>query len=255
MAATNSNRARSNSKGKNSTRSNSRRKSSAKSSRSNRSSTRNTSKNINSTRSTGSSKENRKRRRRQRISLNKIKSMKLAVMMLFILLAFTGLGGRLYCLARDNENDYQKKILSQQRYDSRTLPFKRGSILDVNGTILATSEKVYNVVLDCKVMLDDEKNEEPTLAAVSECFGLNQAELRQYVKENPNSQYRVLKKRIPYEEMSPFLDRKNEHNKKASEKGNEEMGIINGVCFEEEYVRRYPNNRLACDVIGFTGTD
>ena len=188
------------------------------------------------------------------MSLNKVKSMKLAVMMLIILLAFAGLGGRLYCLARDNRNDYQKKILSQQRYDSKTLPFKRGSILDANGTILAASEKVYNVVLDCKVMLSDEKNVDPTLTALAECFGLNQAELRQYVTDNPNSQYYVLKKRITYDEMSPFLDRKNEYNE-ASAKSKEKIGLINGVWFEEEYIRRYPNNTLACDVIGFTGTD
>ena len=197
----------------------------------------------------------RRKKRRQRASLNKVKSMKLAVMMLIILLAFAGLGGRLYVLARDNQNDYQKKILSQQRYDSKTLPFKRGSILDANGTILAASEKVYNVILDCKVMLNKKENEEPTLSALSECFGLDQSELRKYVKENPGSQYRVLKKRITYDEMSPFLDRKNEHNKKAKQKGNEKLGIIDGVWFEEEYVRRYPNNSLACDVIGFTGTD
>ncbi|MDE6990091.1 MAG: peptidoglycan glycosyltransferase, partial [Lachnospiraceae bacterium] len=196
----------------------------------------------------------RKRLRRQRVSLNKVKSMKLAVMMLIILLAFAGLGGRLYCLARDNRNDYQKKILSQQRYDSKTLPFKRGSILDANGTILAASEKVYNVVLDCKVMLSDEKNVDPTLTALTECFGLNQAELRQYVTDNPNSQYYVLKRRITYDEMSPFLDRKNEYNE-ASAKSKEKIGLINGVWFEEEYIRRYPNNTLACDVIGFTGTD
>lgn len=181
--------------------------------------------------------------------------MKLAVMMLIILLAFTGLGGRLYVLARDNQNDYQKKILSQQRYDSTTLPFKRGSILDANGTILAASEKVYNVVLDCKVMLSDEKNEDPTLTALAECFGLNQAELRQYVKDNPNSQYYVLKRRITYDEMSPFLDRKNEYNEASSKDKEKKMGLINGVWFEEEYIRRYPNNTLACDVIGFTGTD
>ena len=197
----------------------------------------------------------RRNKRRQRASLNKVKSMKLAVMMLIILLAFAGLGGRLYVLARDNQNDYQKKILSQQRYDSKTLPFKRGSILDANGTILAASEKVYNVILDCKVMLDKKENEEPTLKALSECFGLDQSELRKFVKENPGSQYRVLKKRITYNEMSPFLDRKNEHNKTAGKKGNEKMGKIDGVWFEEEYIRRYPNNTLACDVIGFTGTD
>lgn len=159
-------------------------------------------------------------------------------------------------LARDNQNTYQKKILSQQRYDSKTLPFKRGSILDVNGTILAASEKVYNVILDCKVMFDDELNEEPTLNALSECFGLDLSELRKFVKENPNSQYRVLKKRITYDEMSPFLERKNTHNEEAAKKkGDEKIGIIDGVWFEEEYIRRYPNKTLACDVIGFTGTD
>lgn len=51
----------------------------------------------------------RRNKRRQRASLNKVKSMKLAVMMLIILLAFAGLGGRLYVLARDNQNDYQKR--------------------------------------------------------------------------------------------------------------------------------------------------
>ena len=33
------------------------------------------------------------------------------------------------------------------------------------------------------------------------------------------------------------------------------MGNISGVWFEPEYIRRYPNDTLACDVIGFTGTD
>lgn len=182
-------------------------------------------------------------------------------MMLIILLAFAGLGVRLYVLTRDNRNDYQKKILSHLDYNSKTLPFKRGSILDANGTILATSEKVYNVVLDCKVMLDDEKNEEPMLAALAQCFGLDRAEIAKYVEENPTSQYYVLKKRIPYEEREVFEEYKKEYNAQAKEhnaKAEEadKMGMINnGIWFDEEYIRRYPNNTLACDVIGFTGTD
>lgn len=203
---------------------------------------------------------NRKRKFKN-VNLQRVKTMKLAVMMLIILLAFAGLGARLYFLTRDNRNDYQKKILSHLDYNSKTLPFKRGSILDANGTILAASEKVYNVVLDCKVMLDDEKNEEPTLAALSECFGLDRSELSKYVKDNPTSQYYVLKRRISYDERQVFEERKKEHNEQAKEHNakvsdSEKMGMINdGVWFEEEYIRRYPNNRLACDVIGFTGTD
>ncbi|MDE7268743.1 MAG: peptidoglycan glycosyltransferase [Lachnospiraceae bacterium] len=206
--------------------------------------------------------DNRKRKRKVKdVNLQKVKTMKLAVMMLIILLAFAGLGVRLYILTRDNQNDYQKRILSHLEYDSKTLPFKRGSILDANGTILATSEKVYNVILDCKVMLDDEKNEEPMLTALSECFGLDRTELARYAKDNPTSQYYVLKRRISYDERQVFEEYKEEYNAKAREhnesvKDGEKMGIINGgIWFDEEYIRRYPNDTLGCDVIGFTGTD
>ena len=181
--------------------------------------------------------------------------MKLAVMMIIILLAFTGLGVRLYVISRDHQDNYQKKILSQQRYDSTTLPFKRGTITDANGTILAVSEKVYNVILDCKVMLSDEKSKEPTLAALADCFGLDRSELNAYVAANPNSQYYVLRRRLTYEEIEPFLNQRAEHNEAAANDKEKKLGTINGVWFEEEYIRRYPNNTLACDVIGFTGTD
>ena len=179
---------------------------------------------------------------------------KLAVMIIIILLAFAGLCVQLVRITNENQTEYQKKILSQQRYDSSTLPFKRGTITDVNGTILAVSEKVYNVVLDCKVMLDNEKNQSPTVDALVECFGVNKTELEKYIKEHPTSQYYVLKKRQTYDEISPFLERKETYNAQAK-KSEEDIGNITGVWFEEEYIRRYPNNTLACDVIGFTGTD
>lgn len=196
-------------------------------------------------------------RRRKRISLRLIMRKKLAVMMILILVAFLGLIARLMYITRENQTDYQRKILSQQRYDSKTLPFKRGTITDKNGTILAISEKVYNVVLDCKVMLSDEANKEPTLSALSECFGIDRTDLDKYVKDNPNSQYYVLKKRLTYDEIQPFLKKKEEYNstKAATEEEQKTRGQVNGVWFEEEYIRRYPNNSLACDVIGFTGTD
>ena len=193
-------------------------------------------------------------------TFKKILREKLGVMIIIILLAFGGLCVRLVYITRDNQESYQKKILTQQRYDSTTLPFKRGTITDRNGTILAVSEKVYNVVLDCKVMLDDERSKEPTLSALAECFGLSRSDLDAYVENNPNSQYYVLKKRLTYDEISPFLDKEKEVAAEAAEfnktaDSDNQKGVINGVWFEEEYTRRYPNNSLACDVIGFTGTD
>ena len=69
-----------------------------------------------------------------------------------------------------------------------------------------------------------------------------------------------MKKRLTYDEISPFLDKEKEVAAEAAEfnktaDSDNQKGVINGVWFEEEYTRRYPNNSLACDVIGFTGTD
>ena len=71
---------------------------------------------------------------------------KLVVMFLVIMVSFVGLSYRLFAITRDNGEKYKKQVLSQQKYDSRTLPYKRGSILDANGSVLAASEKVYNVM-------------------------------------------------------------------------------------------------------------
>lgn len=170
---------------------------------------------------------------------------KLAVLFILVLLAFVGLSVRLVYINK-NQNTYQKKVLSQQRYDSTTIPFKRGNIEDTNGTLLAVSEKVYNVIVDNKVMLADEANVEPTIKALVDCFGIDEAELRKSIKENPTLQYCVWKKRLTYDEISGFkelqADTKNNPN-------------IKGVWFEEEYIRNYPNSSLACDVIGFVGSD
>ena len=73
---------------------------------------------------------------------------KLVVLVVLVLLAFVGLSIRLYMLVRDNGDSYERQILSQQEYSSTSIPYKRGNIVDCNGTVLATSEKVYNLIID-----------------------------------------------------------------------------------------------------------
>ncbi len=171
---------------------------------------------------------------------------KLVVLFLFILLAFVGLTYRLFTITRDNGERYKKQVLSQQRYDSKTLPFKRGTIYDANGSVLASSEKVYNVILDA-VAITDKKGEylEPTLNALRSEFGIDINSVRSYIEANSEtSRYRVLARRLEYEEIEGFLELQNAEDSK-----------INGIWFEEEYKRVYPGNTLACDVIGFTTSD
>lgn len=170
---------------------------------------------------------------------------KLVVLFFLVLLAFAGLSYRLYTITRDNGEKYKKQVLSQQRYDSTTIPFKRGSILDANGSVLAASEKVYNVVLDAVAVSEKEEYLEPTLEALRNEFGIDTAAVRSYIAENgETSRYYVLAKRLSYEEISGFIELQEA-----------EDSLVKGIWFEEEYKRVYPGNTLACDVIGFTTSD
>lgn len=183
----------------------------------------------------------RKRNNRFTIKMQK----KLLVMFLVILVSFVGLSYRLFAITRDRGEKYKKQVLSQQRYDSTTIPYKRGSILDANGSVLASSEKVYNVILDAVALTEKEEYMEPTMEALRSQFGINTGEVRSYVEANKEiSRYKVLARRLEYEQISGFL-----------ELMNAEGSNVKGIWFEDEYKRVYPGGSLACDVVGFTTSD
>ena len=181
---------------------------------------------------------------------------KLVVLFCLFLLIFAGLGIRLFWIGRMKGEQYSRQVLSQQHYDSITLPYRRGDIVDCNGTTLAISEKVYNLIIDAKVMLTkDGVYLEPTLQALAECFPqLDMAQIRSRIEAYPGSSYYVALKRLSYNEISAFVNMQNDTAKDLD--GNPGPGnYIKGVWFEEEYKRTYPQGSLACDVIGFTTSD
>ena len=185
---------------------------------------------------------------------------KLVVFCIIVLLAILVLVGRLINITSTSEAKYKKQVLSQQKYDSTTLPYKRGEILDRNGSTLAYSEKVYNVILDTKVMLDDEANYAPTLNALDICFDVDMDKIKAYVAENETSQYYKVAKQVSYNEKAAYEEyvAKQEEAAKAEAKAKDEKYTgthIKGIWFEEEYVRKYPYSTLASDVLGFTGKD
>lgn len=171
---------------------------------------------------------------------------KLVVLFSIVLLAFAGLSVRLYWISREDGEQYKRQVLSQQSYDSTTLPYKRGDILDARGTVLATSEMVYNLIIDAKNMLYlDKKYLNTTLNALERHFEqLDINAIREYVLSHENSSWYVALTRLTYDEVKGFMAEMEAENSK-----------IKGVWFEEEYKRIYPNHSLACDVIGFTGKD
>ena len=185
----------------------------------------------------------RPRKNKFRKKFTKLMQKKLVLLFAGIVLAFALLVGRITYINAFNGDKYSKIVLDQQQYQSRTIPFKRGDIVDRNGTKLATSQRVYNVILDAKVMNSDEKYVEPTIQVLEDCFGLDKSDVEDQVEENPNSRYLIMKKGVSYEKAQEF---------EKIDEDNENYPNVNGIWLEEDYVRTYPYNTLASDVIGFT---
>lgn len=176
---------------------------------------------------------------------------KLAFTFIVITLALFALSGVLFKIVKDNEKDYTQTILGQQEYSSRTLPYRRGDIVDRNGTYIATNEKVYNLILDPKVMLADEgKYKETSLNALVTVFGYDKAELTALVDNNSTSSYIRYARQLSAEQKEAF-----EAEAAAISKDKEKKQKVKGVWFEDEYKRIYPYNDLACNVIGFSNGD
>lgn len=197
-----------------------------------------------------------KRRGGKKIAkFNKKMQKKLVVLFVIIALLLLGLIVRLMYIEHTSGKKYEKKVLSQQKYDSTVIPYQRGNITDCKGTILATSVDVYNVILDCKVLNSDSADIDPTIDALITCFPqLNETDLRNLITDKPKSQYNVLAKKLSYEEIQVFEDMQ-AAEKEASDKKSgdaEKKGKINGVWFEKEYQREYPYGSLASAVVGFT---
>lgn len=168
---------------------------------------------------------------------------KLVLLFMLIILAFVVLILRITYINAANGEKYTKTVLDQQQYTSRTIPFKRGDITDRNGTKLATSERVYNVILDAAVMCDKEENIGPTKDVLEECFGIEEDVIDDIIKNKPQSRYNVLAKKVDYKTAKEF---------ESIDNDNEKYPNVAGIWLEEDYVRKYPYDTLASDVLGFT---
>ena len=191
------------------------------------------------------SRHRRRLSRRQR-GILKMKR-KLALLFVVIVLLLMGIIVRLVYINRVSGEQYKKRVLAQQDTKSQTLPYKRGDIYDRNGTVLATSEKVYNLILDPGVLWknydEDAKKDcvEPTLSALVEYFDLNRSELNTIMQEKKDSHYVMLKKQLTKSEVQDFEEAMDDKDSR-----------IEGVWLEDTYIRRYPYDSLACNVIGYT---
>ncbi len=200
---------------------------------------------------------NSRRRKKPQRKINHQMRGKLAGLFGAVLLALVCLLGRITYINATSGNKYKKQVLTQaqQKYASNVLPAKRGNIYDRNGNILATSNKVYNVILDCKTVNSDEDYAEPTIRALNKILGVEEEKVRSLLSDEKtsSSQYQILIKKLSMDDKREFEKYCTvDEDSDLSESEIKERSNVKGVWFEEDYLRSYPFNSLACDAIGFT---
>ena len=191
----------------------------------------------------------RKKRRKQEKKFGTSNRKKLLIIFAILLLFICVLIGRLLYINLSNSDTYARIVMAQMDYDSKSIPFKRGDIQDRNGTVLATSEKVYNLVLDPYVVLNSNGDcEKPTAEAIERYFDIDAAEVYKVLDDSPDSRYVVMAKKLDYDTVKAYQDFMNSEE----EADKEASANVKGIWFEEEYLRKYPYDSLAAALIGFT---
>lgn len=194
------------------------------------------------------------RKKRERRFTRKMQ-IKLLAIFAFVLLALILILLRIMQINVKSGNRYAKQVLSQENYDSQVLYSRRGEIQDANGRMLAYSEKVYNLVLDCYEINQDEDYLEPTIEVLGEVFDLDSSELRDRItgEKTKDSQYQVVLKEVTEDQKEEYEEYVSlSSDRDLSKEERQRLQNVKGVWFEEEFIRKYPLGTLASNVIGFS---
>ncbi|OON94975.1 MAG: hypothetical protein ATN32_07605 [Candidatus Epulonipiscium fishelsonii] len=131
---------------------------------------------------------------------------------------------------------YAQKVLQSISGKEVIIHPLRGTIVDRNNKVIASSTITYNIILDPYQFLNDltmEKQQE-TYKALATFMNKPIEEIEQTVLLSPNSRYKILVKDISLEEK-------------------EMLGELHlsGIWYEQSFTRNYPRGQFASQLIGF----
>ena len=163
----------------------------------------------------------------------RVVSASIIFMSLFIFMAWRVTSIKLF-----KGEEYTKGALGNMlKSESIILP-KRGSIVDRNNKVLATSTLAYNVELSPKdiLELDDEQKQQKIYKGLEKQLGIKAEEIKKIVEDRPTSRNYLLKRKIDAETAEPLKQ-------------------LQGVFLDKTYKRQYPSGESAAQVLGFFNND
>ena len=142
-----------------------------------------------------------------------------------------------------NGKEYSEAVVLQENYESSTIPYERGEILDRNGNVLANSEKTYSMIIEPNNIRLKPEYQSATRTAILKFFDISESELDEKLAiEGDYGYYQNIIQDLTYDKVREF-----ENYCKSDEGDN-----VVGVYFETKYKRNYPNGTLACHLLGYT---
>ena len=147
---------------------------------------------------------------------------------------FSGFSYRLVCLQVDRSERFSE-LANRIQILKQSIPAQRGSIRDIHGEVLASDMPMRRIVADGSHIKHDLLS--PVTDLLAEALFLDGKFLRQRL--TPNRRYLVLKRQVP---------------EQTAEKLEGDLRAIKaqGIYFEPDSTRIYPNGSLLCHVVGFT---
>jgi len=155
--------------------------------------------------------------------------------LVFFVLLFLILITRLFYLQVINFNFYKKQAANQQISEKR-INYSRGNIISSDNMVLATNNITYNLIINPKII----KNKEIYLKLFTDTIKFeNDEEKNKFIDKynqlvNTDTYYQIVKKNLSSTEKS-LIEKEN----------------YQGISFEKEIKRYYPEGHLASNVLGF----
>ena len=156
------------------------------------------------------SNEGRKRARRKALLTNRMKR-KLALLFTIIVLALIGVNVRLAYINKTNGDKYTKRVLAQQGHEQHAASLQTGRYSGPERDDSGHQRKGIQPDSGPEGALPERDEEdpdkdcvEPTLQALVQYFGLDEAELRATYNDRIDSSYVVLLRQLTKDEISEF---------------------------------------------------
>ena len=156
------------------------------------------------------------------------------------IVAFLVLALRLFKLQIIDHNFYETKAIDQQVRET-SVTASRGTIYDTNMKILAMSATVDDIIINPRAIKLNKEDGALIARTLSDILGVDYNSILEK-EAKTDSGYQLIARKVEPEVADKVREFKNKYK-------------LSGVQIEENSKRYYPYSSLACQVVGFVGTD